>query len=679
MTDIKFLFENLFKKHKIILLIMLSPFILVGGFKLSPFVNEVVTTFFVMSVLIYFGGLYILLKQMVKIEYQYDEALRQIDKDTTFVEINNILNKYDDLKNLFMDFKKSLRMISNLNEESGVLKTEYYATVDVEEYFNEDSLIYKKIYSKTLNFIPQILTGLGIFGTFLGIVQGVSGLGNEMGSNEIQSAITKLLSGVEVSFRTSLYGLAFSIALTVLTKIVFDIIIGKSNKLNEFINNSLTKNIQKEGLKELEKELQKQTSSIERLATDISQELGSKIDASLDETMRKVNENISVITLGMKEVFENSIIENISPALEKLSRVSEELGNRQEQTSDKFMHDAIARIEEVISVGTQNEIEKLKLSLEVMSEKNNEYLEKFTEGMNKLDSLFSSQKELIEGTNNSVDNINASSESIQTLQSSLNILISDIGSISNKNNKSIENIDLTFEKIKNLSIEQSTVIENLAGMIDKSYEYSKLQDNYMNKIESSTMHITNSIDSSKIYIENMVSDMKSYLDNFKMMRDISGDIIEKMNLNFNNIISNLENSSEILNNNIETVNDEILNNVSDVTNEISSITKELHTFYINMSILTDRIENFSQVEETSQELWRTYKESFENLNENINEGIINYTVAIKKGTDQVFLEYDNKIANAVSQLKGLIESLNDTMESVSESFESIISTNTEIT
>lgn len=80
---------------------------------------------------------------------------------------------------------------------------------DIEETFNEDTISIK-IWRSAVNQIPETLTGLGILGTFIGLIIGISSIG----FSSVAAAITSLqtlINGIEVAFYTSIVGLILSI------------------------------------------------------------------------------------------------------------------------------------------------------------------------------------------------------------------------------------------------------------------------------------------------------------------------------------------------------------------------------------------------------------------------------------------------------------------------------------
>lgn len=84
--------------------------------------------------------------------------------------------------------------------------------VDLEEYLNEEELD-SYVHKRMLEMIPDILTSLGILGTFVGLVWGLRNF--EPSSYEsMTSSVSMLVEGIKVAFLTSIYGVSLSIVYT---------------------------------------------------------------------------------------------------------------------------------------------------------------------------------------------------------------------------------------------------------------------------------------------------------------------------------------------------------------------------------------------------------------------------------------------------------------------------------
>lgn len=672
--------EELMKKTNIrfiiiIMFLSIVPIIILGYFGINPFKDRTTSVFSLIIFSIYLVTIVWMVGfKAYNINKDLDNILINIGEEIYFKDINRIIsstNISEEFKNIFEEYRKSLRPIKgglNQKENPGSYETKYYATTKAEMYFNEQTLMFDKLHIKTINFIPQVLTGLGIFGTFLGIVQGVSGLGEEMSSDQIQLAISKLLEGVNVSFTTSLYGILFSLTLTLITKIIFDNISMKIDLVNGIFDKSLNNNIEEEGLKEIEVELKRQTASLEKLATDISEDLGARIGLSLEENMNGFNRNIEVLIEEIRKSFEGSMINQLKPSLDKLSLATEKLGNFQQNSTDKFIEESISKIEKVLSAGTENEMEKLRHGMEITNEKNNELISKFTESIESIKELFSSQEQLVNETNDSAKNVNLTTKNIMDLQNGIGALVSNIEETNKSSSKSIDEIEKMYQKLSDSVSKQGDVSLKLDEMINKSYEYSKLQDSYVEKLFESTNIIDGNIKNSKEFISEITKNIKEYSSEFEKIQAVSFNIAEKLNSTYMDALTGIENSSKILNSSISKVDKDILSNVSKLGNEMSDISNELSGFCVALDKFAEKFENFSNVEESTQKIWLDYNDSFNSLNENINTGIIKYTEQINKGTYDVFKNYDEKIAEAVTKLQSMVQGLNDELEDIGDIF-----------
>ena len=88
---------------------------------------------------------------------------------------------------------------------------------DVTQYINEETVIEACSGTRLAEITPGILTSLGILGTFLGLVMGLSGLNlNAADTSALLSAMEKLIGGMSTAFLTSIAGVVASILFNLL-------------------------------------------------------------------------------------------------------------------------------------------------------------------------------------------------------------------------------------------------------------------------------------------------------------------------------------------------------------------------------------------------------------------------------------------------------------------------------
>ena len=86
---------------------------------------------------------------------------------------------------------------------------------DTSEYINEVTVIDKPGHAQLAELIPGLLTSLGILGTFMGLMQGLTSVDFSNAEGTIQS-IPTLLSGMRFAFATSVAGIACSLIFNML-------------------------------------------------------------------------------------------------------------------------------------------------------------------------------------------------------------------------------------------------------------------------------------------------------------------------------------------------------------------------------------------------------------------------------------------------------------------------------
>ncbi len=81
---------------------------------------------------------------------------------------------------------------------------------DVEDYINADE-IDEMTKKRMLEMVPDILTSMGILGTFVGLVWGLRDF-EPLNYDTMTSSVVSLVDGIKVAFLTSIYGLSLSLA-----------------------------------------------------------------------------------------------------------------------------------------------------------------------------------------------------------------------------------------------------------------------------------------------------------------------------------------------------------------------------------------------------------------------------------------------------------------------------------
>ena len=89
---------------------------------------------------------------------------------------------------------------------------------NVEDYINDETTVHNPGHSQLAEMIPSLLTSLGILGTFMGLMRGLSGL-DMTNAAKIMEGIPGLINGMSYAFATSVAGIACSLAFNIAHRI----------------------------------------------------------------------------------------------------------------------------------------------------------------------------------------------------------------------------------------------------------------------------------------------------------------------------------------------------------------------------------------------------------------------------------------------------------------------------
>ena len=176
-----------------------------------------------------------------------------------------------ELKEVWQEFEDSLiPRQRDENQEKIVYKTDESSI-----FLSEERLLGRDINLRFWNSVPSILVGLGILGTFVGLVWGLipfSGIDFTQ-TEQIQGAIKKLLSGVSTAFVTSVWGMLTSLVFNFVEKLGIEGVSKAIADLQHALDRLFTLTTQEEIAFRQEDELEQQTAALKSFSTDLANDI----------------------------------------------------------------------------------------------------------------------------------------------------------------------------------------------------------------------------------------------------------------------------------------------------------------------------------------------------------------------------------------------------------------------
>lgn len=124
------------------------------------------------------------------------------------------------LENIWKEFKDTIHKQTEIDTSTGQHRViRMRLTAPAEVYFRTDIIVDTPLRADFFKHLPGILTGIGIIGTFVGLLSGLKGFNISENNIEVQRSLTVLLEGVSDAFYVSATAIALAIFITVFEKI----------------------------------------------------------------------------------------------------------------------------------------------------------------------------------------------------------------------------------------------------------------------------------------------------------------------------------------------------------------------------------------------------------------------------------------------------------------------------
>ncbi|MBR5109272.1 MAG: EAL domain-containing protein [Clostridia bacterium] len=204
-------------------------FILIGGIVLTAYApDEVSTVLIVLMETIVFIGVVFGILPLIQYYHGFERGLDNIERamEVQTSSTWSVMGQIEDFFNqrtmdsLFQSYREKVQS----QRESGQM------LADIEDYINDDILGIHS-WRNVVMQIPGTLTGLGILGTFIGLIIGIQGIGFSS-VNAALSSVQTLLSGIQVAFYSSIAGVILSLLFNIIYRIAWNVM---SRNLGLFI------------------------------------------------------------------------------------------------------------------------------------------------------------------------------------------------------------------------------------------------------------------------------------------------------------------------------------------------------------------------------------------------------------------------------------------------------------
>ena len=497
-----------------------------------------------------------------------------------------------------------------------------FNTVDASHFFNTHTLASSVTESRLLSALPGIFTGLGVFGTFLGLQLGIGALDLSSSSAIVlQESIPGLIEGAAIAFSTSVWGVGASILFNLLEKYVERILRVRIHTLQNKIDLLVTRKNAEQTLIEIEHHNAESTDQLKGLA----ERIGDKMQEGIQKAL--------------------------GPATEQLINAANALAERQETGSERALESLVKRFSDSIGeLGEEQRVAFEKTSTEVRDALSNwsasmggvtqefgEKLKSWSDIEDKRETSFLAQMEMLteyqQSTTDKIDEI------LRGNTASAEGILQQAQSVNEQSRKTSESIDILSQKIADTAdhMEKSTRnLENLSVAIrDAANTLSNAQTGAARSIESAAGEaaaLTQSVGSFLQELAQMRTTLEKTADEIRQSAELA-----------NTTFSSLESSQAAF---------------------LESLDARTTAFAQEVNRMLDEYSESARTQ--TEERVNAITESVSRFGEQINEMLSDYSERVKGQTEERLnawneqtSAFSNTMVDAVSTIQDIVTELDD--------------------
>jgi MotA/TolQ/ExbB proton channel family len=278
------------------------------------------------------------------------EQLEKTKPNTAPTEVLALFADEKELKAIWKEFSKTLHQQQAVVD--GELKvTGVFSTVTSDAYFNPESVFEGRINSEFFKHLPGILTGLGIIGTFIGLIFGLHSFASiKLGDpQDIQRGLTALMDAVRGAFVVSAIAIVAAMIVTFVEKLLVKKLTSLVHELVQAIDALYDAGASEDYLARLVKASEESAAQTKILKDALVQELGDLLRELTDAQIAAATSNANQLHANMQNqgqeigaAVSKSINEGLKAPLDKVAELVAAASGEQSSAASKMLQEVMA-------------------------------------------------------------------------------------------------------------------------------------------------------------------------------------------------------------------------------------------------------------------------------------------------------------------------------------------------
>lgn len=578
-----------------------------------------------------------------------------------------------------------------------------YKTDEASFFFSEERLLDQHLNLRFWNSVPALLVGLGILGTFVGIVWGLIPFSDVDFTNtdQIREAIKELLSGVSTAFVTSVWGMLASFLFNGLEKWGIGRVSRAIANLQRALDRIFTLTRAEEIAMHQQEELAQQTAALKSFSTDLANEVKSVMEPGRIELIQELQElrvifnnalttdlvprldnlNAAVTesrkqgTQERKEIiqelqgFPTALTDEIKPSLDKLNEAVEKLRQEKEESSTDAVQKLVEEFQKFLSGSIMEQMGTLAETLGKVSES--------------LITLPKQMEQMIEGVQEQINQIRKlldekSKEMFKEMNEEMRKMVTEVHKLVESIAGNMETVsDQTIRTLREAIAQLQKALDSTASQT--SAEFEEMTKRMRELVDHSAIRLDNIFKGGEQSISTLLQQqdkqtetINAQLDNWQQTLTKGRETLERMDTSVTSVRQLIEIT--------ETLSGQLMKGVTQIESAGQSLTRSSEAFnQENEKYLIANRETTNQIQHIlgeSQQLLKDSVQRFQTIDNGlqgifaeIERGLNEYATTTRESINMYLSDFSNHLTQASAALAGSVEALGENVEILNEMIE----------
>ncbi|MDD2885232.1 MAG: anti-phage ZorAB system protein ZorA [Dechloromonas sp.] len=231
------------------------------------------------------------------------------------------------LQHAWREYRQTLHVQSDPKHPAETRR--WRSTAMAEDFFTEQSVVDTPLKTAFYKHLPGILTGIGIIGTFTGLIAGLAGFEVSGDPLRVRESLRVLILSVGQAFTVSAAAITLAMLITWLEKAIVTLCYRRVGELVQQIDSLFDAGVGEEYLARLVRAAEHSAAQASRLQQTIATELRQGMAAMLAEQQAAVQRQQAQLAGQIAQAVAASVGHVLQTPLERMSAAVERLGGEQ--------------------------------------------------------------------------------------------------------------------------------------------------------------------------------------------------------------------------------------------------------------------------------------------------------------------------------------------------------------